>query len=48
MFLRQILEIKERGLQKLKDYYLQQVDFERIEVPCWYRADSGWFQVGTR
>eukprot|EP00438_Fugacium_kawagutii_P025615 Skav209718 [mRNA] locus=scaffold528:186362:194833:- [translate_table: standard] len=27
-----LVEFHERGLQKLKDYYLQQVDFERIEV----------------
>ncbi|CAJ1397957.1 unnamed protein product [Effrenium voratum] len=26
------VEFHERGLQKLKDYYLQQVDFERVEV----------------
>lgn len=27
------VEFHERGLEKLKDYYLKQVDFERIEAP---------------
>ena len=27
-----VLGTKERGLQKLKDYYLKRVDFERVEA----------------